>query len=328
MLACQAVVVRGKISSMVCGNTFYHRTCQEKHLRAWGPRPCKAWCPACPAVPERYRIAAMACQTDFHYRPNQEKQLRALRGLHNLEKTEEFHHEVHQGHEEKLRLVDDLVLRSLFTGREMDLATGLYYYRARYYSAELGRFVSRDPISFAAGDANLYRYVGNDPTNFVDPSGLQYNTMPGPGGGYGISGGPSPGPFTDPGNLWKQLCKNGCSNCSKSDVENLVNTIQNTADTTWIFDLLPNGCERWIFAFENNLRGFKNPCVKERNVGWEPSNAIGGGHATYSFTLCDGTVIQVDHWIYYGGTRIKVIPPPPKPGGGGGGGSNCPNKCE
>ena len=32
--------------------------------------------------------------------------------------------------------------------------------------------MSEDPIGFAAGDANLYRYVGNSPTNFVDPSGL------------------------------------------------------------------------------------------------------------------------------------------------------------
>jgi hypothetical protein len=36
----------------------------------------------------------------------------------------------------------------------------------------LGRFLSPDPIGFAAGDANLYRYVGNTPTNLTDPSGL------------------------------------------------------------------------------------------------------------------------------------------------------------
>jgi hypothetical protein len=30
-----------------------------------------------------------------------------------------------------------------------------------------------DPLGFAAGDANLYRYVGNDPTDFTDPDGLQ-----------------------------------------------------------------------------------------------------------------------------------------------------------
>src|SRR4030095_6313192 len=60
---------------------------------------------------------------------------------------------------------------SKYTGREDD-GTGLYYYRARYYSPTLQRFISEDPISFSGGDTNLYAYVGNDPINFVDPSGL------------------------------------------------------------------------------------------------------------------------------------------------------------
>jgi RHS repeat-associated protein len=58
-----------------------------------------------------------------------------------------------------------------YTGREWDGETGQYYYRARYYDARVGRFLSTDPIGFTAGDANLYRYVGNSPTNFTDPSG-------------------------------------------------------------------------------------------------------------------------------------------------------------
>ena len=59
-----------------------------------------------------------------------------------------------------------------YTGREFDQETGQYYYRARYFDSEIGRFISEDPISFNAGDANLYRYVFNGPTNFTDPSGL------------------------------------------------------------------------------------------------------------------------------------------------------------
>jgi RHS repeat-associated protein len=51
--------------------------------------------------------------------------------------------------------------------------TGQYYYRARYYDAAVGRFISEDPIGFIAGDTNLSRYVDNSPTNFVDPSGLE-----------------------------------------------------------------------------------------------------------------------------------------------------------
>jgi RHS repeat-associated protein len=59
----------------------------------------------------------------------------------------------------------------LFTGRRFDKESGLYHYRARTYSAELGRFLQMDPIKFDAGDPNIYRYVGNDPLNWTDPSG-------------------------------------------------------------------------------------------------------------------------------------------------------------
>ena len=60
----------------------------------------------------------------------------------------------------------------LHTGREYDRATGLYYYRARYYDPETGTFTQDDPIHFAAGDLNVSRYVWNNPLNWNDPSGL------------------------------------------------------------------------------------------------------------------------------------------------------------
>ena len=40
-----------------------------------------------------------------------------------------------------------------------------------YYNPETGRFLSEDPIGFDGGDANLYRYVGNNSVNFRDPLG-------------------------------------------------------------------------------------------------------------------------------------------------------------
>ena len=61
--------------------------------------------------------------------------------------------------------------RFAFTAREWDANTGLYYYRARYYDPELGRFVSVDPIAFDSGEANLYRYAQNDPLHRTDPEG-------------------------------------------------------------------------------------------------------------------------------------------------------------
>ena len=60
----------------------------------------------------------------------------------------------------------------LFTGRHSDFETGLYYYRARYYSAELGRFLSRDPIGYKGG-INSYEYCGDAPLRRTDPSGTQ-----------------------------------------------------------------------------------------------------------------------------------------------------------
>jgi RHS repeat-associated protein len=58
-----------------------------------------------------------------------------------------------------------------YTGREVDLETRFYCYRARYYQADMGRFVGRDPIGYDSGDTNLYRYVRGNPLNATDPSG-------------------------------------------------------------------------------------------------------------------------------------------------------------
>jgi RHS repeat-associated protein len=60
-----------------------------------------------------------------------------------------------------------------YTGRDRDPETDLDYYRARYYNPSMGRFISQDPIGFSAGDVNVQRYVGNSPTNAIDPSGLE-----------------------------------------------------------------------------------------------------------------------------------------------------------
>jgi RHS repeat-associated protein len=62
--------------------------------------------------------------------------------------------------------------RIMFTGREYDKETGLYYYRARYYNPQIGRFLQTDPVGYEAG-VNWYRYCVNNPLNCVDPQGLR-----------------------------------------------------------------------------------------------------------------------------------------------------------
>ena len=64
----------------------------------------------------------------------------------------------------------------IFTGRRLDPETSnsttqMYFYRARYYSPTLGRFISRDPIDYDGG-MNLYEYVGGMGADLLDPRGL------------------------------------------------------------------------------------------------------------------------------------------------------------
>ncbi|MFN7769994.1 MAG: RHS repeat-associated core domain-containing protein, partial [Planctomycetaceae bacterium] len=82
-----------------------------------------------------------------------------------------------------------------YTGREWDPAAGLYFYRARWYDPRAGRFLSEDPLGFAAGDVNLNRYVGNGATLWVDPSGETLFT-PGLGVGAGAVAGAVTGAVT------------------------------------------------------------------------------------------------------------------------------------
>jgi RHS repeat-associated protein len=57
-----------------------------------------------------------------------------------------------------------------YSGRENDGDTNLYYYRARYYSPTLNRFISPDPIGLGGG-MNVYAYADGDPIGEIDPLG-------------------------------------------------------------------------------------------------------------------------------------------------------------
>jgi RHS repeat-associated protein len=64
-----------------------------------------------------------------------------------------------------------------FTGQELDPESGLYYYGARYYDPDLGRFISPDSIVPSVGDPqshNRYSYTRNNPVKYTDPTGHSF----------------------------------------------------------------------------------------------------------------------------------------------------------
>jgi RHS repeat-associated protein len=65
-----------------------------------------------------------------------------------------------------------------YAGGIYDRDTQLVHFGAREYSAETGRWTSKDPIQFEGGDTNLYGYVFSDPVNLADPSGLESESPP------------------------------------------------------------------------------------------------------------------------------------------------------
>lgn len=58
------------------------------------------------------------------------------------------------------------------TTKQYDIDAGLYYFNARWYDPQVGRFTQQDPIGFKGGDINFYRYVRNNQIYYTDPNGL------------------------------------------------------------------------------------------------------------------------------------------------------------
>jgi RHS repeat-associated protein len=85
---------------------------------------------------------------------------------------------------------DDNSKYALFTAKQLDNDTGLYYFNARWYDPEMGRFESEDPVR---DGANWYGYCHNNPIGFIDHFGLYeaggYSGFGGQGGGYNSPGG-------------------------------------------------------------------------------------------------------------------------------------------
>lgn len=80
-------------------------------------------------------------------------------------------------------ITDAYAFRHGFAGGKQDLATGRVHFRNRDYDPVLARWISRDPIGYIGSEWNLYEYVGSNPVNRQDPSGLWFiidDTVTGP----------------------------------------------------------------------------------------------------------------------------------------------------
>jgi RHS repeat-associated protein len=62
-----------------------------------------------------------------------------------------------------------------FTGKDWDEEIGLYYFNARWYDPEIGRFITEDPLM---DEPNLYSYGFNNPIRYLDPTGMFNVSIP------------------------------------------------------------------------------------------------------------------------------------------------------
>ncbi len=183
----------------------------------------------------------------------------------------------------------------IYGGHYFDTDTQKYITANRWLDPNSGRWISKDPIGFAAGDSNLYRYVGNNPTNATDPSGLQRVKLAGAkvvGVTVGtpalsrIEGGISWTGTLDPGTVTIEVLEGNAGAKIRArweaDVTYLISTTQGYGPPWWRYQqqCLTTVTRREVVYKYTNIPSARVLFGVGVFLGWGPT---GGGAAGFAF---------------------------------------------
>ncbi len=154
------------------------------------------------------------------------------------------------------------------------------------YDPTLGRWISQDPIAFEGGDSNLYRYVGNAPTDFVDPTGLEQKPD-----GYD--------------QLLQAAQQNGVS---EAWVQYWIAKARAELGNIWPY--APDRCQAFGFAYADSVKG--KDYVNVSLEVFETGGFFSPHHVLVGLKFKNGCMIYIDN----GGTRAwsgngsgQIVPP-------------------
>ncbi len=191
-----------------------------------------------------------------------------------------------------------------------------YYTWARCLHAQLGRFISRDPIGYT-DCISLFEYAWDSPTKWTDPQGLQiivdiinHNQL---------EPEPHPAPPAFEGDEAKvfELCQGmpkppcPCS-CTQQVCEGVMRRVIEAVRDTWVFPFLPDRCEAWALELSQERLpslDVDNPCITRMRVDVFditrlPGHGLARCHAVVKFTLCDNELFYADVRFWGGGDHF------------------------
>jgi hypothetical protein len=156
----------------------------------------------------------------------------------------------------------------------------LYYNRARYLDPTTGRWTTQDPLGFAAGDANLYRYVGNTPTLATDPSGnlawfVAVPLVMSVGGFTWLTGSTALVSYRTTGSWWDAGTWGACWDGLRLGIQANVNGLASAARSLLTLGVWNEPWEVW--AVDQVDRPYYNDAFLATRFGWEllPTAVVG-----------------------------------------------------